>query len=372
MSNKKCIIHMPFYVNLQYPSGSQIRPIKVIKAFKNIGYDVDLIMGYGVERSKQIQNIKDNILKGIKYDFLYSESSTEPTLLTEKNHMPKYPFMDFAFLKFCKENNIKIGLFYRDVYWRFPIYKKKVPFIKRTLATILYKYDLLKYNEILDILYLPTKLMYSYIPFEFKKKICELPPGIDKKMLQDNFQVHMDENEFLKLFYVGGLNEMYNLEKLFKAVSELDNVYLTVCCRENDWEKSKETYSKYLNNNIKIVHKSGKELIPYFREADICSLFFEPIEYRKFAMPVKLFEYMTYKKPILSTKNTATGDFVEKNNIGWNIDYSDMKLIKSLKYIANNKKVLKEKQKSIELIINSNTWEARAQKIADDLTSLNQ
>ncbi len=123
---RRCIFHIPYKVDLNWPSGSQIRPINMIKAFEQNGYDVEIIMGYGEEREKKkLKKIKSNIKEGIKYDFLYSESSTEPTLLTEKNHIPLYPFLDFGFLKYCKNHNIKIGLFYRDIHWRFSQYKKK-------------------------------------------------------------------------------------------------------------------------------------------------------------------------------------------------------------------------------------------------------
>ena len=63
-------------------------------------------------------------------NFLYSESSTMPTSLTEPHHMPTHPFLDFSFFYFCKRNGIKIGLFYRDIYWKFEIYKEKVHGIK--------------------------------------------------------------------------------------------------------------------------------------------------------------------------------------------------------------------------------------------------
>lgn len=370
MDQKKCIVHMPFYVNLSSPSGSQIRPLKIIDAFKNVGYEVDIIIGYGEERKKYINIIKKNIKKGIQYDFIYSESSTEPTLLTEKNHIPKYPLLDFSFLKFCKNNKIPIGLFYRDVYWRFPVYKENVSFLKRMLAVMMYKYDLIKYNQILDVFYLPSNIMYDYIPFEFNGKIEELPPAVDEKSsLYSKVDLGKDEN-LLRIFYVGGLNSLYNLQKLFEAVYKVDNIYLTVCCRKEDWNNFNYQYKSYLNDRISIVHKSGKELVPYFNESDICSLFFEPIEYRRFAMPVKLFEYITYKKPILANKGTATGEFVQKNDIGWNIEYSTDKLIDTLTYLKNNKNLLIEKRVNIEKIIEKNTWEARAKKVISDLTNL--
>lgn len=77
---KRMIFHIPIKIDLNRASASQIRPMKMIKAFKECGYDVVIVEGYGKERKKQIKEIKDNILKGIKYDFLYSESSTMPDI----------------------------------------------------------------------------------------------------------------------------------------------------------------------------------------------------------------------------------------------------------------------------------------------------
>ena len=99
MLKKRMIFHVPNYIDLEAKSGSNIRPIKMINAFKEIGYDVDVVMGYASERKSKIKEIKNNIKNGVKYDFLYSESSTMPTLLTEKNHLPTHPFLDFSFFK---------------------------------------------------------------------------------------------------------------------------------------------------------------------------------------------------------------------------------------------------------------------------------
>ena len=121
---KKCIFHIPNSLEGNY--GSHVRPQKMMQAFKDIGYDVDVVMGYGKERKQSIKKIKKNIRAGMKYDFMYSESSTMPTLLTEKNHLPLYPLLDFSFFRFCKKNGIRIGLFYRDIYWKFQIYKESV------------------------------------------------------------------------------------------------------------------------------------------------------------------------------------------------------------------------------------------------------
>ena len=266
---KRCIFHIPNYIDLNRKSASNIRPFKMIKAFENIGYQVDCIMGYGKERKKSIKEIKKNIRNGVKYDFLYSESSTMPTLLTEKNHLPTYPFLDFNFFKFCKKHNIKIGLFYRDIHWKFKLYNVSVPFPKRNISKIFYRYDLLKYRQLVDVLYLASEQVKQYLPIKNIEcnnyKIKSLPPGCEIKEIKVE-----DENKTtLKLFYVGGISEeLYNFEKVLVAVNQIRDVELTICCREKEWEKIKVKYERYINENIKIVHITGEELEKFYNDVD--------------------------------------------------------------------------------------------------------
>ncbi len=85
---KRIIFHLPFRPDINRASASQIRPFKMIEAFKASGYRVDIVMGCAKERKGLIERIKQNIKNGIVYDFLYSESSTMPTLLTESHRIP--------------------------------------------------------------------------------------------------------------------------------------------------------------------------------------------------------------------------------------------------------------------------------------------
>lgn len=366
MSRRKCIFHIPFHIDPNYPSGSQIRPVKMIQGLTDAGYDVDIVMGYGKERKNSIKKIKLNIKNGVKYDFLYSESSTEPTLLTEKNHFPCYPMLDFDFFRYCKKNGIKIGLFYRDVYWKFKDYKKKLPLYKYLLAIVFYKYDLIKYNQLVNILYLPSIGMYKYMKYNFKEKINELPPAVDELREETNKTIEKDDLK-LNIFYVGGVDSFYNIEQIFIIANKMEFINLTVCCRKNDWQNYKSKYEKYLNERIKIVHESGDDLNKYYENADLLSLYLEPSVYREFAMPVKLFEYIKFKKCIIATQGSATGNFVEKNDIGWSISYSIHDLMELLNLIKNDRKLLRDKEKNFERIISDNLWISRANKVARDL-----
>ncbi|HLR52453.1 MAG TPA: glycosyltransferase [Candidatus Avamphibacillus sp.] len=373
MEKKQCIFHIPIDLRGQKNSGSSVRPNKMIEAFQNIGYKVEIIMGDGKKRKQKIREIKKKIKKGEKYDFLYSESSNLPTLLTETHHFPRYPFLDFRFFRFCKKHNIKIGLFYRDVHWKFDHFKKGKSKYKLIIGEWFYKYDLWQYRKHLDVFYLPNKKMLPYIPISFNGEIEELPPGgsIPGRDLEPtNTRSRSNDNQ-LRIFYVGGLSSLYNLELLFKATQALDFVSLVVCCREEEWNKEKEKYEQYLNNRIKIVHEQGKELYSYFNQADILNLFVEPIPYWDVAIPLKLFEYISNQRPIIAVKNTAVGNFITKNKIGWTCEYSLKALQDLLSQLYSDKidekKEIHVKKANIKALKCNNTWEVRAHKVVADL-----
>lgn len=373
MIKKRCIFHIPFCIEKDRHSGSHIRPLKMLQAFKEIGYEVDIVMGYGKDRKGQIKKIKEQIQKGTCYDFLYSESSTMPTLLTEKHHLPTFPFLDFNFFSYCKQNNIPVGLFYRDIYWRFSQYKNEVPYFKRKFSEVFYEYDLKKYLNTLNILYLPSIKMYPFLEQKYDFEIKSLPPGTEST---GKCKLHPDTEDYNKttsinIFYVGGLNkDIYNLEDILKAVNKVEDVYFVLCTRQQEWEANKKEYEKYMNARIKVVHESGEGLLPYYKNADILNLYIKPTQYRDFAMPVKLFEYLRHVKPILSVKNTAAGDFVEKNDIGWDINYGEKEIEDFLNHIKNNKNEISQKKTNIKKILGDHTWMARAEQAKNDLLSI--
>lgn len=364
---KKCIFHIPVLIDSEDASGSSVRPKKMIDAFLMNGYDVDIVSGYSEERKRKITDIKNKIQSGVKYDFLYAESSTMPTMLTEKNHIPKNINLDFSFFRFCKNKNIPIGLFYRDIHWKFPLYKETVHGLKRHLAVCFYKYDLRKYKKYLDCMFLPTMNMCKYIEKKYLPKvILDLPPGTTKKDVTNSFN---GNNQELRLLYVGGIGAIYQFDELLKGIRSLDNVKLTICCREAEWTLNCNVYQPYLTKNVKIVHKAGSELVSLYDQCDVCMAFFNPKEYMKMAMPVKIFEYLSYCKPIIATQDTAAGDFVQKSNIGWSIRYGSSEIKKLILHILGNRNELEIIKKNMELTLKENTWTSRAEKVAKVLMS---
>lgn len=369
---KRCIFHLPIKINEKKNSGSSIRPVKMMEAFETLGYQVDKVIGYGNERAECIKEIKKNIKKGIKYDFLYSESSTMPTLLTERNHIPRYPFLDFSFLKFCKKNGMPIGLFYRDIQWKFPLYRENVSLYKKCVSIPMYYYDLWKYSKLLDKFYLPDNEMGKWLEKHKKlmKKRDVLMPGGDK--LEQTEEAHSKgiSKDYLNLFYVGGIKNIYDLTEFFKAIFECEFVRATICCREKEWESEKERYGKYINERIKIVHETGEELKKFYNEADVGCILIGQEEYAKMGMPVKLFEYMSFHLPVIGTEGTAVGTFISNHDVGWVVKGDKNTLISCFEYIYENSDEVRNKADNVCKIQKEHTWEARAEKVAKDMKNI--
>lgn len=353
------IFHIPFKINKYILSGSQIRPLKMLKAFQDIGYSVDIVMGDGKERAKQIKRIKNQINSGKKYNFLYSESSTYPTLLASgKLHAFFNPMLDFNFFKFCRKKNIPIALFYRDIHWRFPHFKTKKSNIKRILFYLLYNIDLFYYKKNIDILFLPHMKMLDFIPLKFNTITSSLPPAAATKnvlFLQNQFKPE------LSFLYIGGVGELYDLRLFVKVISNFKNSFI-LCLRKKEWEINRDKYT--IPSNVKIVNNTSQsELDNLYLNSSVAVLFVRPSTYWSFAMPVKLFEYISYNKPIIAVKNTAAGDFIEKHDIGWSLEYSYNKLTELIHKIQKNTNEIEFKTNNIKKIFRLNTWKARAEKV---------
>lgn len=364
--NNRILYHHPLPLDTNAKSASGIRPQRMLQAFKDLGYEVDLITGYAKERKSAIKRVKQNIKHGVKYEFVYAESSTMPTTLTEPHHLPKHPFMDWLFFRFCKKNNISIGLFYRDIYWLFDSYGVGLSPLKAAVAKVAYRFDLWVYQRTLEKLYIPSLEMGAYVPKVSARIMAALPPG----HASQEVSVYSPSNAGVgkvRLFYVGGMSDHYQLHKLFKVVREMPKVELTVCTREAEWRAVQDDYPA-LTPNIHIIHETGERMEASLNESDIAVLFVQPQEYWEFASPVKLYEYLGFHKPVLASEGTLAGKFVCDYQVGWTLPYEESALKQLLKRLLADPTEIFKLRKNIDAVAGHHSWQARAQQVIKDLT----
>ncbi len=159
---KRMIFHSPVPLDPEGKTGSHLRPVQMLSAFKELGYEVHEITGYGRGRWESVKLLKANIAKGFSYEFLYSESSTMPMFLTERHHLPFYFYVEIFLFRLCDKQSIPITAFYRDIYWKFNLFQKGTSFFKRMVAYFFYHLELITLAKYATVLFLPSLEMRSH------------------------------------------------------------------------------------------------------------------------------------------------------------------------------------------------------------------
>ena len=348
-------------------SGSQVKPYYLEQAFKDIGYDVISLADYSSKRFQIIKKIKQEVKKGLKIDFLYSESTPVPTALNDKHHFPLHPFLDFQFFQFLRKRNIPVGLFYCDIYWKFDHYKKNIVLYKRLILSPFHIYDWLQYCRTLDILFVPSRGMQEHLPRGFKREIQLAAPGC---LLYKIEKKQADLSKQLNLLYIGGITPpVYDLSNLVQVINKLDNVKLTLCCRQAEWSSFKDYYSHLDKNKVHIVHKSGDALLNLYKQADAFVIYRPSHVYTNFMMPVKLFEALGHGLPVISNSCTEVAAFIQEHDTGFVVK-DESEFINLIKDFQCNPQTLEAKIEKTITIRKEHTWEKRAQAIATALLKI--
>ena len=355
------VFHTPFPIDRQARAASGIRPWRMMDAFAALGYEVLDVTGTPAERRRRVRALARRLREGQKIDFLYSECATIPTMLAGARHLPPHPVLDPALFSLVRRHGVPTGLFYRDMYWAFEDYEASVGRPLATLMRAVYHYDLAWYRRLVDILFLPSAQMGHYVPVFPPDRMEPLPPG----------GVVVDDHvpgEGLRLLYVGALGGHYRLQECVRAVAAAPReVTLTICTHESQWEAARADYEPLMDDRVRVVHRSGEGLEALYREAEAGVLLVEANQYREFAAPVKLFEYLGHGLPVLATAGTLAGDLVASRDCGWTLPYDAGAIGSRLIALAADPAQVERARTRTREVRADHTWEARAQRVADVL-----
>lgn len=370
-SDLNIIFHHPRPINASGVTGSQVRPHKMLQAFKDLGANVYTVTGEYKERRKSARSIKRMIREGHHFDLVYSENLTIPFAMSESHRLPIHPLLDHRFLSYCSANGIPTSLFNRDVYWRDRSYSNMLPLWGRLITIPLHWFDWWYQSRYLDTLYLPSEAMASALPVTHRfRSVRFLPPGTDSLQPPRSTSGRSGQaSEPLKLFYVGGIEPpYYDLSPLLNAVKNTTSVTLTLCCRKHEWAKLESFYSPHMSEKVKVIHCSGEELIPHYQEADLFSVIRSRGSYLDYSVPIKVYEAIGHALPIVCSPGGETERIVKQEGLGWVSRPTELGSL--LEELRTNPELIKGKAEHLRQIQPDHTWTSRAAQVCNDLTRL--
>ena len=353
------VFYSPTVVKGGAGSGSGVRPYRMREAFGRLGYEVIDVSGRHRERHGAMARARERVDAG-GVEFVYAEMASTPVALTEPITARVDPRADFAFLRHCRSRGVPVGAFYRDVYWRFPGYLRQAGAAYGLWARAHYAWELRRLDAAVDVLFLPTMRMGEYVPRVDPAKFRELPPGAPVGAAS--------EGEAADLFYVGALGDYYDLSECAAAVAATPGATLTMCVPPDQWRAHRAAYEPFLGGGVSVVHGRGEDLDPYYARAGAGVLAMRPVEYRAFAAPVKLFEYIGRSLPVLASQGTYVGDFVARTGTGWTLPYDREAIAGLLARLVADPGAAAGARAAVRRARGRHTWEARARQAAQALT----
>ena len=367
------IFHAPFPLQPDRVAASMLRPLAMRRAFADLGYRVMNVTGYAAQRRRAMTRVRAALAAGARIEFVYSENATIPNALTEPRHLPVHPLLDAAFFRHCRRSGVPVGVFYRDVYWRFPRFREGINPVLEAGLQAAYRSELMAFERVGLHLFLPSQAMARHVPHVDPVRMSALPPGAPDvaatRRDSDGRDDGGDEDgKELELLFVGVLQDNYRLDACLRAVSATPGARVTLCVRQETWETSRDHYAPLLPaGRAQVVHRSGVELEPLYRRADLGVLFTEPNPYWDFAVPYKLYEYLAHELPVIAVRGTQTGRLVEEMGIGWVLSYDAGALGDLLRHLREAPEEIEAVRRRMREVLPDQTWQARARTVVQVL-----
>lgn len=345
-------------------SGSGVRPIAMQRAFEELGLSVYCVDGWPNHRRKRREAVRKalGVLETHEFKACYVEPPTGPLLLHE----------DHRLLRRTHEKGIPMGIFYRDLFWRFDNKFHGVSWLKRRLIRLLQERDLRLFKHTMDLFFFPSPQVAEAADFDVPW--MALPPGCE---IHDDLSQQEREKERIlhkkvpTLLYVGGILGDYGLDLLLDCMQRLNaneiRMDLELVCRQAEWEAFQTEHAVKEKSWLHVQHLQGDALLPLYEKADFSVIPFHKTPYMDFAVPVKLYEYLSHLKPIFATRCDAIADVLKKDTIGWITEPNAAALCGQMEKILENRlEAYRVKTMMVEAR-NRNTWLQRARTAVEEI-----
>jgi len=363
------------YIDTTAPiaSGSSVRAIKMLESFRSLGADVMLLEGWNRkdqrrERSTAVLQMTER-LENERPDACYVELPAGPLFFAA----------DRQLLRHLHASGIPIAYFYGDAYWKFPQFRgaeSKRSFAESLRDGLVYwaqRSCLKLYQQTARLVYFPSATMAEHFDFAQKRVSfpgCELLPDLTEKQL---VSAETGTDDVMTGIYVGGVSYRYGASLLLEAFKQVNadgiKARLLVVCDPNSWQDLPSELRELEQSEWLERHTAfgDDQLRPLYERAQFACLPLRRNIYNDFAMSIKLFEYLTYGKPIVSTNCKQMAAFVEQNGIGVVSADNTAEYAAAIHQMIEDRQLYSDCLAAIVRTRVDNTWEKRARAILDDL-----
>lgn len=204
-----------------------------------------------------------------------------------------------------------------------------------------------------------------------EEKIVLILPGYDVNSFSNlpdpgQFRNNFSIKERSIILFLGRIHEIKGVDFLVKSFSELTHskkdIILVIVGPDDGYKSIVEKLIDELNISSKILFTGfldGDEKLSAYVDATI---FVQPSKYERFCGSP--FEAILCNTPIIVTKNTGCGNFVNKMGLGYTVNYGDVNELRNTmeEILSDLPKAHVKTQRGKQYIISNLTWEKQIEK----------
>ncbi len=187
------------------------------------------------------------------------------------------------------------------------------------------------------------------------KKLIYIP---NYPELSNYVDVCKTESDKLRVSYIGAVRQYNELKNLMDACKDFKDVLVSIHGSGVHSQKLKSIEKQY--NNVRVTGRYHfSELSRLYSECDVLyAVYPMDIDQNRIAEPVKFFEAIITKTPIIVDKRMEISKFIINNGLGFTVDSSNIEDIKNLiETLLKNRNTLKEKINNFNKLQNLYIWE---------------
>ncbi len=337
-------------------SGSGVRPQKMYRAFQELGHQVYLLSGSqdraARDRRRADVEAASRWLDENKPDLCYIESPVYPILWS----------FDRELIRKIHAQGIPIGYYYRDFQDRFPALFPKRKDIPGRLKDLWLAWKRKQTDRLLhsaDIVYLPSEACKELFSF---RDMRPLPPAGEDRLPGDPPSGQTS-------IYVGGILGIYDgagLLDVYSRLNEEGDYPLILVCREKEWKKLDHPQKNA--PWLEVHHASGEALEPLYRRSALGLCFFTDNEYCRYAVSVKLNEYMGHGLPLLIRRAEEMERIARRDGTGLCVGGDERQAADTIRSYFADGSLRRELFENVCAAVRRNgLWKHRAEQVVREL-----
>jgi glycosyltransferase involved in cell wall biosynthesis len=194
-----------------------------------------------------------------------------------------------------------------------------------------------------------------------------LPNGVENSAIDstsENTPCTIKANRQPVVGFIGSFEYFIDFKTILGAARLCPEVLFLLVGTGRDFEYVRNMVVNLGLSNVKLTGGvPHDEVFAYIRVMDICMNIFKPLQVSHRACPIKLFEYLSQKKPVISTRLSELAHIDD----GW-LYYADTasELAATIQEILNGyDAALKKAEKAYNMVRGKYTWEKIAQSFLD-------